>query len=233
MTWMNRVLITFTMLLGSFGMAGCASPYYSNQSLPVAGGGWGKGLLGTWESNDRVDGERLTVAVYPLAGSACLLKLVAFDPKNQYIATEIVEAWPTRVGNYRFLSCKLFSPGLLPQSGRRFIKSALRSAIRSDRRQAHFLQSMAASARRDGMASLYFFVRIDSLRKNRVAARLFARKTATPNASYPFGHFFKSAKQLAGYIQISKRLRGGRGRALLFHRVRPESLMPRGFFVMY
>ena len=222
------MVVLFAVLTAMVG--GCAGPEYFNQPLSsMATATPDRTLLGVWSRKDK-DGVQTTLAIYPLGPRGYLVEAVRFGAKQQQIGCGLIEAWLSAVGAHRYLSCQVYMPNLIDQ--RENIVALKKDLQTGKDGQKRFTESLIASARRTGLAHVYFVVRMDSITSDKIVVTPYINNHLSKTISVA-GQAMDSPETLAKFISSPAGAKLAAKKPWVFHRISAPQALPEGFYMGY
>lgn len=217
--------VLLTTLVG-----GCAGPEYFSQPLSsVASATPDRTLLGVWSRKDK-DGVQTTLAIYPRGSRSYLVETVCFGAKQQQIGCGLVKAWLTTVGAHQYLSCQVYMPNLIDQQDNiATLKKDLKAGTDGQKR---FTESLIASARRTGLAHVYFVVRVDSITPDKLVVTPYINHHLSKTISVA-GQAMDSPRALAKFISSLAGAKLAAKKPWVFNRISSAQALPEGFYMGY
>ncbi len=225
LVFMGVMAVLLTAIIG-----GCAGPEYFNQPLSsMATATPDRTLLGVWSRKDK-EGVQTTLAIYPRGPRSYLVEAVRFGARQQQIGCGLIEAWLTTVDAHQYLSCQVFMPNLIDQRGN--IATLKKDLQAGKDGQKQFTQSLIASARRTGMAHVYFVVRMDSITPDKIAITPYMSGHLAKNISIA-GKAMDSPAALVKFISSPAGAKLAAKKPWVFHRISAPQALPEGFYMGY
>ena len=215
----RAIPVTFAFLLMSF--AGCAARH------PATGAKANMALVGVWNWHSQKKGIELTAVIYPLEGQSYLVQAVPFFTTRPLIGCGLFKAKLRRVDGDRYLFCRWMLPNIIDQpTNIAALRKGLTSATESQR---VLVQAMIDSARKTGLAQVYFALRLDSISTSRIVITPMLGKNALGSLVTAEG-VASSRKALAAFIRSPAGRQLATSQSQVFRRTTVKSSLPVAFY---